>query len=404
MNYTIDSASALAHRILSKKAQWKILGIAAMAIAFIPALLLLGNRLFAKPAQNIPSVTDGKTFHLSDAQFASLKVESVKTVSFSTQENTDGKIALNTDAMTPVFSPYSGRIVRVFVSTGDHVKEGEPLLAVVSIEYNDAQNELRNAQAQYDLAKANEARKHSSYEAKGASLQDWQQAQTDLATADSALLAARNHLRVFGKSDADIDHILQSQNLDALTRITSPINGIVTDRQAGPGQNIQANAATSVFTIGDLSKVWLVANVRESDAPKLKLGQKIEAHVLALPGKKFSSTLNYIGSSVDPVTRRVPVRAILDNSAGLLKPEMFADFDIACSSEAMMVAIPAEAIIYEGDSSRVWVVQNHHDIELRDIRTGRSNNGMVEVLNGLKPDENVVTSGSLFIDRAVRVD
>jgi cobalt-zinc-cadmium efflux system membrane fusion protein len=187
-----------------------------------------------------------------------------------------------------------------------------------------------------------------------------------------------------------------------VTFVTAPIEGVVSDRQVGPGQYLQAGNSTPVYTIGDLATVWLVADVREVDAPLVEIGQPVEVRVLALPGKVFEAKLTSVGSAVDPVTHRVPVRATIANADGKLKPQMFASFSIITSGESHALAVPEEAVVREGDAARVWVVQGHDALALRQIRTGRSNNGMIEVLEGLKPGEKIVTRGSLFIDRAAQ--
>jgi membrane fusion protein, heavy metal efflux system len=341
--------------------------------------------------------------HLSSAQLGTLEINTVTTRAFRTEEVTDGQIALNGDTTTQVFSPYSGRVVRVLASPGEYVKPGAPLLRIEASEYVQAQSDLLNAAATLKLARINEERKHAAYDSKGGSLQDWQQAQVDLAAAENASTSAANRLRILGKSDKEIAAIETAKKTDAATVVVAPIGGIVTDRQVGPGQYIQSGASSPVFSIGDLSTVWLVADVPETDAPFIERGQEVEVRVLALPGQLFKAKLTAIGAQVDPVTRRVPVRATLANVDGKLKPQMFASFSIITSSgDSQAPSVPEEAIVREGDQARVWVVAHNNTLSLRSIRTGRSNDGMVEVLEGLKAGERVVTRGSLFIDRAAR--
>lgn len=339
---------------------------------------------------------------LSSAQLATLEINTVATRTFRTEEVTDGQIALNGDTTTQVFSPYSGRVVRVMASPGEYVKRGAPLLRIEASEFVQAQADLLNAAATLKLARINEERKHAAYEGKGGSLQDWQQAQVDLAAAENASTTATNRLRILGKSDAEIAAIETSKTTNAATYVVAPIAGVVTDRQVGPGQYIQAGASTPVFSIGDLSTVWLVAAVPETDAPFIERGQEVEVRVLALPGQTFTAKLTAVGAQVDPVTRRVPVRATLTNPNGKLKPQMFASFNIITSGESQAPSVPEEAIVREGDQARVWVVSRNNTLALRPIHTGRSSEGMVEVVDGLEPGEKVVTRGSLFIDRAAR--
>jgi cobalt-zinc-cadmium efflux system membrane fusion protein len=174
----------------------------------------------------------------------------------------------------------------------------------------------------------------------------------------------------------------------------------VVDRQVGPGQYAQAGAATPVFTIADLSSVWLIANVREADAARVRRGQTVEVHVLAYPDRTFAARVVYVAPTIDPNTHRLTVRAVIDNADGALKPEMFASFVILTSDAQQSPAVPESAVIYEGDSAHVWLLQPDGTLSIAPIRTGRSNDGFVEVLQGLKAGDRVVTKGSLFIDRA----
>jgi cobalt-zinc-cadmium efflux system membrane fusion protein len=262
-----------------------------------------------------------------------------------------------------------------------------------------AQNDLRVAASQVKLARISETRKHALYDAKGGSLQDWQQAQADLAAAETALNAVRNRLQIFGKSDAEIAELETLQTMNPSATIAAPIAGVVVDRQVGPGQYLQAGGPP-VFTIADPSSVWLLANVRESDAGLVQLGQPVEVRVLAYPKRVFKARVTYVAAVVDPATHRLPVRAEIDNRDLALKPEMFANFRILTSDATEAPAVPEAAVVYEGATAHVWVVAGDGLLSYRVIRTGRSNDGLVEVLDGLKAGERIVTKGGLFIDQA----
>jgi cobalt-zinc-cadmium efflux system membrane fusion protein len=323
-------------------------------------------------------------------------------LSFRSEEIADGRIALNSDTTTQVFSPYSGRVTRVIAGIGEHIKRGAPLFSIEASEFAQTESDLLNALSQLKLARIGEERRHAAFDSKGGSLQDWQQAQADLASAQTALESVRNRLRIFGESDEQIAALEHAKVPNPVTFVTAPLDGVVTDRQVGPGQYLQAGSSTPLYTIGDLATVWLVADVREVDAPLIESGQEVEVRVLALPGKVFKAQLTAVGAAVDPVSHRVPVRATITNADGKLKPQMFASFSIITSGESQALAVPEEAVIREGDAAHVWVVQRDNDLALREIRTGRISNGMVEILEGLKPGERVVTRGSLFIDRAAQ--
>ncbi len=176
-------------------------------------------------------------------------------------------------------------------------------------------------------------------------------------------------------------------------------------RKVGLGQYINVGASDPVYTVGDLATVWMIANVRESDAPKMKVGAAAEVSVLAYPGRIFNARLDYVAPALDANTRRLPVRARIDNPGREFLPEMFASFRIVTGEGRTAPAVPLEAIVYEGANARVWVAQpDKKTVTSRQIEVGMTTNGVVEVRKGLSVGETVVSSGTLFIDRAAQRD
>jgi cobalt-zinc-cadmium efflux system membrane fusion protein len=393
------SEEQLDRRAWSHRRQWRAVAIAAAVLLGAVLLIWTAGRFSGTHTPEAAPSSPPGTFRASPQQLKTLTIELVQTRAFATEELTDGKISVDSDRATPVVSPYSGRVLRVIAGLGDSVKAGAPLATLEASEFVQAQNDLQLAAAQVKLARINETRKHASYDAKGGSLQDWQQAQTDLTAAETALNSVRNRLQILGRSPADIAALETSRNMNPIATLTAPIAGVVVDRQVGPGQYLQAGGAP-VFTIADPSRVWLLANVRETDAGLVKLGQSVEVRVLAYPNRVFRARVTFVSAVVDPVTHRLPVRAEIDNRDGALKPEMFANFRILTSDATESPAVPAAAVIFEGEAAHVWVVAGDALLELRAIRAGRSNDGLVEVLDGLKPGERIVTKGGLFIDQA----
>jgi cobalt-zinc-cadmium efflux system membrane fusion protein len=358
------------------------------------------------------------TFKPTKEQLASLKIVTIGRATFRSDHVTDGKIALNADRTTPVYSPYSGRVTRVLVGLGETVRQGQPLIALQAAEFVQGQSDLLSAQAgaasagaQLSQATSIEQRKHALFEAKAGSLQDWQQSQSDLAaaqaaarTADAALAAVRNRLAILGKSDKEIDALASARTMDPEAFVLAPIAGTVTDRQVGPGQYLQAGAANPVYTIGDLSSVWLIANVRETDVPFVHKGDTLEVRVVALPDRVFTARVTYVAPVLDPASRRLSVRAEIANRDGQLKPEMFASFSVLTGAAGSAPAVPDSGVIYEGSDARIWIAGDDGTLALRRIKPGRSANGLVEVVEGVKAGEKMVASGALFIDRAAEGD
>src|ERR1700676_2564361 len=241
---------AIDRRAWSRGRQLWAAGIGAAAVVAAILAVWLGGRLFGRheaPVAEAPSPPG--TFRATPQQLKTLTVEVVQTHGFVSEELTEGKIAVNGDRATPVFSPYSGRVTRVIAGLGDTVKSGAPLATLEASEYVQAQNDLKSAATAVKLARINETRKHALYDAKGGSLQDWQSAQADLTNAESAHSAVRNRLKILGKSDAQIAELERAEIMNPVATLTAPIAGVVVDRQVRPGQYLQAGRGTPVFPI-----------------------------------------------------------------------------------------------------------------------------------------------------------
>ena len=350
----------------------------------------------------------------SDADWATVSTEEVARREFHAENITEGKIAIDEDRATPIFSPYAGRVTKLLAKPGDKVKRGQPMLVVETTDAVQGLNDFMAAiaavnktRSQLKLAETVEKRNTDLYAGKATPLKELQQAQADLVTAQNdmrsattALDAARNRLRLLGRSDEQISTFQETGKISSETSLIAPIDGTVVQRKVGPGQYIASNAPDPVFVLGDLSTVWLVAYVRETDALKIEPGQDINFTVLGYPDRVFKAKVDYVAASLDPVTHRLMVRAGVDNADGVLKPEMFANVTIFTSADRRGVATPREALIYNGSSVSVWVVHPDKSIEKRQVKTGDISGWFIQVLEGLSPGERVITKGTLFIDRA----
>src|SRR4030088_1637492 len=350
----------------------------------------------------------------TQAEWASLTIEPVTERAFRAEHVTEGKVAVDEDRSTPVFSPYAGRVTKLLARPGDRVVQGQPLFVIEAADTVQAQNDfiaamtgLNKARSGLDLAQLQHKRAKDLLEGKTVTLKDYQQAeatliqaQNDLRSTQTALEAARNKLRILGFTEEAVSAFQEKGRINPETTIFSPINGTVVQRKIGPGQYVNSGASDPVFVIGDLSTVWLTAFVRETDASNVSVGQEVAFNVLALQGRPLTARINYVSAAIDPATRRLLVRATIDNKDGRLKPEMFANVTIYSPGDHPAVGVPKQALIYEGDQVRVWVAHEDKSIELRQIKTGLANGDLVEVDGNLKPGEQIVTKGSLFIDRA----
>ena len=359
-------------------------------------------------------------FHPTAKQWGMLTVEPVTREVFRSEHLTEGKIGIDEDRATLVFSPYSGRVLKLLAKPGDTVTAGQGLFVVEAPDMVQAQNDfisavagLNKAKAALELAEIIERQNRSLYETRAAPLRDVQQSQAatsaarnDLRAAETAREVVRNRLRILGLTDDEINKFSETGDVSPQTVIHSPIAGTVVQRKIGPGQYVNTSsnnpgASDPVFVIGDLSTVWLIAYVRESEAPKVHVGQAMHFTVLAYPDRVFSANISYVATALDTVTRRLLVRATIQNADHLLKPEMFASVTILTGEGDTSLAVPRDAIIYDGKTARVWVA--HADskaLEQREIKLGLSIGSKLQVTDGLRGDEQVVSKGSLFVDRA----
>ncbi len=390
----------------------------AVALAVVGLGVFGATRMLIPHAKSLETAGPAKAelprYVPSAAEWASLTVEPVTERVFRAEHVTEGKIAVNEDSSTPIFSPFAGRVSKLLVKPSDKVERGQPLFVVEATDtvqgLNDfvaALSALNSARSKLNLAQIVEKRANDLYAGKAVPLKDWQQSQNDLNTAqndvrsaETALEATHNRLRILGRSEEQISTFQETRQITADTPIYSPIGGTVVQRKVGPGQFISSGASDPVFVIGDLSTVWLLAFVRETEASGVAVGQELTFSLLAMPGSQFKARIDYVAAAIDPATRRLLVRATIDNKDGLFKPEMFANVTIYTGGDRPSVGVPKQALIYEGERVRLWVAHDDKSIELRNIQTGLTNGDLVEVRTNLKAGEKIVTRGSLFIDRA----
>ncbi|MGH6794696.1 MAG: efflux RND transporter periplasmic adaptor subunit [Methylocella sp.] len=407
---------------MPRRAQFTILFIIA---AVVVGVWLIGPAKFramiSKKDTSVEKVAPSGAagFKLTPQQWASIRTATVKEMTFQPERQAEGKIAIAEDRTTSVFPPYSGRVTAVFVDEGARVEQGQALFRLDSTDLVQAQNDVvagtaavAKAQSQVTLTQTTEQRAHQLFLAKGGALKDWQQAQADLAAAQNdqksaqiALAAAKDRLRIIlGQSGETAAPASVPARTSPDLAVPAPISGTVLLRKLGIGQYLSQGATDPVMMIGDLSTVWLTANVRETDAPFVRAGQPVEVRVIAYPDRIFKAKITFVAAIIDPNSHKLPIRAEVTNEEGLLKPEMWADFSIATGASRKGLAVPAQAIVYEGETARVWVAGKDRYLTSHEIKVGITDGKNVEALSGVSAGEQVVTEGSIFVDRAAGND
>jgi membrane fusion protein, heavy metal efflux system len=335
---------------------------------------------------------------LSEKQANTLKIGAVESRDFQLIKTAVGTIDFNENMFVQVFSQYTGKIIKAFFNVGDDVKQGDILFTIDSPDLLQAESTLLATAGVLELQKRTLARFTELIKAGGSAQKDVDQATSDQQTAEGNYKAARNAARVFGKTDSEIDRILEERRVDPTLAVTSPLSGRIIARNAATGFLTQPGVAPAPYTVADVSKMWMIANVIETDAPAYKLRQEVEAKVPAYPDNLFKGHVTTIGSTIDPTTRRQLVRSEIDDPQHLLRSGMFASFLIRIGGPIRSLAVPADGIVREGDGTMTaWVTTDRRRFMKRTVKVGIQQDDWDQILEGLQAEELVVTEGAIFL-------
>jgi cobalt-zinc-cadmium efflux system membrane fusion protein len=335
---------------------------------------------------------------LSDKQTGTLKIGPVASREFALLKTAVGTIDFNENLLVQVFSQYQGKILKAFYNIGEEVQSGDVLFTIDSPDLLAAESALLAAGGVLELQKRTLARALNLLKAGGSAQKDVDQATSDQQTAEGNFKAAKDAVRIFGKADAEVEQILVDRKLDSTLVVPSPISGRIVSRNAAPGFLTQPGVAPAPFTVADLSTMWMLANVIETDAPAYKLGQEVEVRVPAYPDKVFKGHVTALGAMIDPNTHRQLVRSEIDDPQHLLRSGMLASFVIRVGDPVRSIAVPAEGVVREGDGTMtVWSTRDGRRFIKRTVKTGLQQDGWTQILEGLSPDETVVTDGAVFL-------
>jgi cobalt-zinc-cadmium efflux system membrane fusion protein len=336
---------------------------------------------------------------LSAEQLGMVEVGPVSEQAFPLEREAVGNIDFNEDLAAQVFPPYQGRIVKLFAMLGDDVKRGQPLLTIESPDLIQADSALIAAAGVLDLTTHALERARQLFAVQGIAEKDLQQAMSDQQTAEGALNSARDAVAVFGKTQVEIDRVVKTRTIDPFLVVPSPLTGRVTARSAAPGDFVQPGNLPAPYSVADLSKIWMNASVTESDMPSVRAGQKVRVGVMAYPGRVFAGQISRVGASVDPLLHRGLVRAEIEDPKHELLPGMFATFVIVTGEPVKSAAVPLDGVVREGDGSMtVWATADRRHFTKRNVRLGLEYAGYHQVLEGVRPGDQVVTKGAIFLD------
>jgi len=335
-------------------------------------------------------------FTIPQDQMSHVQVVTVEPTTLKRSLRLTGSVAYNAFNTTPVITQVGGPVSRILVVPGEHVKEGQPMLDVSSPDYSQLLDSYLKAADSFRLTQKNYTRAQELYAHHAIAERDLEQAESDRNQAQADLNAAEQGMRILGiKNPADLAKAPSSAQIPVL----APISGEVVERLVAPGQVVQAGQ-TQAFTISDLSTVWVLANVYQTDLAFVRNGEDVVVQTDAYPGS-FHGRISYVSPALDPNTRTLQARIVVDNPGERLKRDMYCTVSVAAGSFPNVIVLPDSSILRDDNNQPfVYVASGAIQFGRRDVELGASQNGQIQILKGISVGDRVVGDGSLFLQFA----
>ena len=305
-------------------------------------------------------------------------------------------IEMNMDRSAKISPRVPGKAVRIIASQGDRVKAGQALAYLDSVELDQTWADYLKAQGKVELARKNFQREETLFEKKVAPEKDVLKAKQELGEAEADLNLAKERFRLLGVDVSQFGSSKRNGN-HPLIPVSTPVGGVVIEKTVTQGEMVTSEK--ELFTVADLSTLWVVIDVYEKDISRLRLGTGVKVSVTAFPEKTFKGKISYISDVVDEKTRTEKARVTIDNSGGLLKPGMFASVltEATSGGTERLIAVPEEAVLIDGTKRYVFIQTAPTQFISREIEAGRSLGGRLEVTSGLKEGEMVAVKGAFIL-------
>lgn len=307
-----------------------------------------------------------------------------------------GTVAYNAFNTTPVITQVGGPVSRILVVPGEHVNAGQPMLDVSSPDYAQTLDAYLKASDSYRLSEKNFSRAQDLYQHHAIAQRDLEQAESDRNQARADLNAAEQGLKILGIKNPDG---LATAPSSAQIPVLAPIAGEVVERLVSPGQVVQAGQ-TQAFTVSNLSTVWVLANVYQADLAYVQRGDDVEVQTDAYPNI-FHGRISYVAPALDPSTRTLQARIVVDNPGEKLKKDMYCTVEVTAGKLAGTIAVPDASILRDDNNEPfVYVAVDGNQFGRRDVQVGAEQDGRTQILKGLSMGDRVVGDGSLFLQFA----
>lgn len=346
-------------------------------------------------AQESKSVTPA-LFTIPEDQMSHVQVVAIQPAKLTRTLRLTGAVAYNAFKTTPVITQVGGPVSRILVVPGQHVHQGEPMLEVTSPDYSQLLDTYLKARDTLRVAEKNYERAQDLYQHNAIAERDLLQAESDHNQAQADMNAAEQGMKILGiKNPEDLVKAPSSAEIPVI----APIGGEVVERLVSPGQVMQAGQ-TQAFTITDMSSVWVLANVYQADLADVKTGDDVIVQTDAYP-QTFHGKISYISAALDPNTRTLQARIVVDNPGEKLKRDMYCTATVTADSIPNAIAVPDAAVLRDDENQPfVYVATASNQFGRRSVEIGPSQNGETQILKGLSVGEKVVGDGSLFLQFA----
>jgi cobalt-zinc-cadmium efflux system membrane fusion protein len=343
----------------------------------------------------ISSADVPKSIEVTPALLKILQIDKVMPSEVHDNLSLSARVELDEQQVARIGATVTGRITEISAVLGQNVKKGQRLAFLSSIELGKAQSDYLKARSQVNLQHLTVQRANRLLESGAIATTQLQVRQSVLDEAEVDLRAARDQLRVMGMSESDLKRLDQERSIHSFSQVTASIDGVVIERNVAIGQVVQPT--DSLYTVANLSQLWLVAEIPEQQVSWAKEGDKVKAEVPALPDQEVTGKLIYVADLVNPETRTVKVRMALDNPQRLFKPQMLATLKIS-KHGAQKLVVPGESVVRENDKDYVFVQTAPNRFELREVRLGPEEGQQLPLLEGLKAGELIVVKGAFHLN------
>ena len=376
----------------------------ALWLNFFAAALLVGCKSRESAIENaLPAQVQGEKvmFPKDSLQMSSLVIEPVEVCKGSAMR-LNGRLLWDDDVTVKVFTPFGGHVTKILTEVGQTVSQGQPLVAIASPDYGQAQADARKAASDFILAERSLSRVQELFAHGAAAQKDVQFAQADFERAQSEKQRTTARMALYGGNATTIGDVYQ---------LLSPLQGVVVDKTINPGQEVRADQMLAnapqlfspLFVITDPSRLWVQLDATEQDAPLLKPGQPIIIHSRGQPRETFRGKIEVISDFLDPSTRTVKVRGSVDNSKRLLRGEMFVSVELPAGQQGGFDISP-KAVFLKGEKHYVFLEEARGLYARREIKIGSEHDGRILVIEGIEPGQRVVAEGCLLLDRMIQAN